>query len=546
MQPNSQRPGRRNISTDGFLTATSSHTKKKSTETTPKRSIGGPIPKKDGFTARPSIVLPNQKPIKLKTGPRKPLILPKKADKNPPKNNFFKKIFSRGDKPKLTGYKRILKWGGLSLATTLVIFGGLFGWRIYRSIAHITNNNNPFSLFGAFSDTKLKGQDSGRVNILLAGNSTDDPGHAGASLIDSMMVLSIDTKNNQAFIISIPRDLWVNIPSLGYEKINATGTVTDFKANGYPDGGMGQLEKTLHDYLGLDVGYYALINYTAFRDMVNAVGGISVNIESTDSRGLYDPNISKAEGGPLKLSNGWQQLNGQAALNLARARGDNYYAYGFPASDFDRTNHQRQMLLALKDKASTLSLLTDSTKITNLFDAISKNVTTDLKLNEIVALYKLTKDIDPAKIQSYNLNNINDQQLLVNYTSPSGQSALSPAAGVDDFTAIKKVLQKLMSSDPLVQESAKVVVLNASDVTGLAKQEGQKLDYIGMTISAVNDAPDGYSKTMVVNNAADKPSSLSKLQNLFGVTASSDQTLKATYPNADFIVVLGADRTWNQ
>lgn len=551
MQPNSQRPRRRTITTDGFLTP-QARSRKKNPDGTPKRQIGGPMPKKDGLTPRPNIALPvNQK--------RRPQNNPKAELKSSslfetsPKNQADKKtrfkLFSRrkktDDKKPQSRSRRIVKWSIIALATLLLLVAGWFGWRIYRSIAHITNNNNPFSLFGAFGDTKLRGQDSGRVNILLAGNSTDDPGHDGASLTDSIMVLSIDTNNHQAFILSIPRDLWVYISDLGYhEKINATGNAVDFSEAGYPDGGMGQLEKTIEDYLGLDINYYALINYTAFRDMVNAVGGITVNIQSSDSRGLYDSNISKADGGPLKLSNGWQELDGQTALNLARARGDGAVSYGFPMSDFDRTEHQRQMLLALKDKATGLNIITDTKKITDLFDAISKNITTDFKLNELVALYNLTKDINPSTIDSYNLNNINNQQLLSNYTTPDGRSALAPAAGVEDFSNIKKAIQKLTSNDPVVRESASVVVLNATEINGLAGRESQKLDYAGMNITVVSDAPNGYTSTIVVKNSDDKSGTANKLQDLYGVSASQDSTLQATYPSADFIIVLGTDKTW--
>ncbi len=79
------------------------------------------------------------------------------------------------------------------------------------------------------------------------------------------------------------------------------------------------------------------------------MGGIDLTIKSTDRRGLYDPNIDWTTKGPLvKLTNGPHHLSGRQALNLARARGDAYNSYGFAGSDFDRTENQRKMLVALK------------------------------------------------------------------------------------------------------------------------------------------------------------------------------------------------------
>src|SRR5581483_1704119 len=149
------------------------------------------------------------------------------------------------------------------------------------------------------------------------------------------MLLSINTKNNTAWMLSIPRDLWVNIPNHGYNKINAVyefGQNDNFSENGYPNGGMGELEKIVSQKLAIPIDYYALINYTAFKQSVDAVGGVSINIQSHDPRGLFDAYTH------LKLPNGNVTLNGQQALDLARARGDNAagdISYGFPQSDFD-------------------------------------------------------------------------------------------------------------------------------------------------------------------------------------------------------------------
>lgn len=414
-------------------------------------------------------------------------------------------------------------------------------WKLYNNIAKITHNSNPFSLLSAFQPVPLKGQDTGRVNVLLAGNSVDDPNHGGASLTDSIMILSLNTRDHSAFLLSVPRDLWVNIPGIGGDhKINSAILANNFQSSGYPNGGMGQLEKVITDNLGINLDYYALINYSAFRDAVNAVGGITVNINSPDKRGLYDPNIAKVDGGPLKLPNGPQTLNGQTALNLARARGDSAYSYGFPGSDFDRTMHQRQMLLALKSKVATTSVLADPLKIGKLADAIGNNLQTDMKLNELETFYSLTKDLNTSNIASYNVNYINHQQLLANYTASDGEAALVPAAGIDNFSHIQAAIKQLTSNDPLVKENASVVVLNGGSINGLAKRQADSLTAKGLNVMAVGQAASAYPQTVLIDNSGGhKSGTLSALQKFYGVTATSDKTLQATYPNAQFIVVLG-------
>lgn len=459
----------------------------------------------------------------------------RKAERAPRQRHSFKHWLTHWNR------RKVIKVSLLTLLCAILLAGGWLGWKVYHGLARATNNNNPLSLLGAFKPVPLKNTD-GRVNVLLAGNSVDDPGHEGASLTDSIMVLSIDTRTKQASMLSIPRDLWVSIPGEGHQKINVAGTIDDFRASGYPSGGMGQLEQIITQNLGIPIHYYALVNYSAFRDLVSAVGGVKVNIQSEDSRGLYDPNIAKVDGGPLKLANGPQVLDGQTALNLARARGESYRAYGFPKSDFDRTNHQRQILLALKEKLTTTAVWTNPLKISQLADAVGKNVKTDFKLAELQTLYHYTKGVNDSNIASFNLNDLKkDATLLSNYTAPNGQAALIPAAGLDDFSQIKIALNRLFSSDPVVKEGATVVVLNGGGVTGLARKEADALIAKKLDVAAVSDAPQPYAATQIVDTSkGSMPGTKKVLQARYGNHFVASDPAVSDY-TADFIVILGKD-----
>ena len=412
-----------------------------------------------------------------------------------------------------------------------LLVGGWMAWKVLSNLAKSTKGN----LAGLLSDTKLKGEDVGRVNILLAGDSTDDPGHGGSNLTDSIMILSIDTQQNTAFMLSVPRDLWTKVPGYGHQKINAANA----------DGGMDLLEKVIEQDFGIDINYQALVNYTAFKQAVDAVGGIDVTIASSDKRGIYDPNISRDQHGPLILKNGLQHLDGQTALNLARARNDptpdGRYGYGLPRGDFDRAANQRLMLTALSKKILSSGTLANPLKISQLLDALGNNVRTDFKTDELRRLYELGKKIDSSKIQSLSLT---DKNLVADYQTSDGQSAQAPAAGADDFGDIQQYMKQLMSHDPVVKEGAQVVVLNASGVSGLAKREGDALKAKGIDVANVGNATGDYETTVVVDNSNGKmTATLQYLKGRYGSsTVAADAAATRAYPEADFIVILGADR----
>ena len=419
-----------------------------------------------------------------------------------------------------------------------LFLGGKFLWNAHKLFGG--------NLLGVLSSTKLDGEDKGRVNILLAGNSADDVGHNGGELTDSIMILSIDTRHNKAFMLSVPRDLYVSLPDQGYHKINyayVAGENDGFRENGYPKGGMGELEQVVEENFGLDINYYALVNYKAFKQAVDAVGGIDVTIKSSDPRGLYDPNIDYSTRKPLvKLSNGTHHLNGQQALNLARARGDSSYSYGFAGSDFDRTQHQREMLVALKSKAVSAGVLANPAKLSSLFDAIGNNVKTDLELPEVRRLYEVTKPIGNGGIQSYSLNNVDGKNLLTNYTNNAGESTLVPAAGIDDYSDIQAFLKRLMSSNAVVQEGATVVVLNATDKFGLASKERTALAAKNFTIGAVGNADTTQPKTTIIDvSGGKKPGTLAALKKYYNATSTTTNPYTNVY-DTDFIVMLGNDR----
>ena len=466
---------------------------------------------------------------RISTVPTKLLSMPNPL---PPRSRKFKRFF------KAIPFKRIAIILGLLALLTGGWVGGKFLYNTHKLFGG--------SIFNVLKTTKLVGESTGRVNILLAGNSADDAGHDGANLTDSIMIMSLDTINKKVFLLSIPRDLWVNLAGFGHQKINAAyveGENYGFSQAGYPTGGMGQLQQVIEQNLGITINYRALVNYSAFKQAVDAVGGIDVNIASSDKRGLYDPSIDWTTHGPLvKLGNGVHHLTGQQALDLARARGDDYRSYGFDNADFDRTQNQRLMLVALKAKVVTAGVIANPSKLSKLSDAIGNNVKTNFNLSEVRRLYDLVKSIDSSNIQSLSLNSANGKNLLANYTAPDGELALIPSAGIDDYSLIQAFVAQHTSTNPVVQEGAAVVLLNATNTAGLATKVKTSLSAKNIKIAAVGDALANQAKTTIIDTTAGKmPATKALLKQLYGDNFTTVNSYAGAY-TADFIILLGADQ----
>ncbi len=348
---------------------------------------------------------------------------------------------AREPKPKRRWIKRVLRLLSLLILIPPLVIG-IWDYRNFSRAGEQLFGSD--SILGLISPRPLKSTD-GRVNVLLIGYSADDPGHAGANLTDSILILSMNTAAKTGFMLSVPRDLYVDIPSYGQAKINEAyqaGEAMNFSEPGYSPGGAGLLEQVITEAFGIDLHYHALINYGAVRDAVDALGGVPVTIESSDPRGLYDPNFRPQEGGPLQLANGPQHLDGQTALRLTRARGSTRGSYGFPLSDFNRTQNQQKVFAAILGELSW-ELVLDPRTNGKIFDAAAANITTSITLSEVFPFYRLFTSIPLSSLTSVSLHDVNDVNLLKSHTTRSGQSALIPAAGISNYSQIQATIRSL-------------------------------------------------------------------------------------------------------
>lgn len=434
------------------------------------------------------------------------------------------------------GVKRTL----LALLIVIVLVAGYVGIKAFIASGKVFKGNL-FDLLG--SSQQLKTDQYGRSNILIFGTSEDDgPDHGGANLTDSIMVVSIDQKNKNAVMMSIPRDLWVKFGAAcnaGYEgKINEVyNCYSDEGAN--ETKGAEALMQNIGDNFGMDIQYYAHVNYTVVRQAVDAVGGVDITIDSSDPRGILDRNfdwICRYSCYKVKYSNGPAHLDGEHALYLARARNDNG-GYGLPGGNFDREKNQQKILAALKDKATSAGTLSNPITITNLIDSLGNNVRTNFTGPEVKTLIGLGKDIPTKGITSISL--VDKAHAVVTTGNVGAQSVVRPVAGIYDFSEIKTYVRQKLNS--INGESGVVDVLNGSDGIGVATAKANQLRTQGITVGEVADAPAGnYAPIQWYDLTNGKqPKTSAKLKQVLGVNATGTTLPSGIQSSADFVIIVG-------
>lgn len=311
----------------------------------------------------------------------------------------------------------------------ILLGAGLFTVRLWAVLHAISPDSSPtdliVTLVHAQSDEpgslgwKIKHDE--RINVLLLGYG--GPGHDGPYLTDSIMLVSIKATSRQAILISLPRDLWVRIPALPNNG-SMTGKVNSAYAIGtdhrnYPnvraqwktDTGGGDLAAaTISQLTNQHIDYWVGVDFKAFRDVVNALGGVQLNVPTP----LDDPYFPAGETTGymhIHFNAGPQQLNGERALEYARSRET--------TTDFDRSRRQQAIMLAVRQKAVSVNAIPH---LFQLLAALENNVRTNLRPQEIQQLADLTGQFKDADIRHIGIDTSN----LLRSGFINGQYALLP------------------------------------------------------------------------------------------------------------------------
>lgn len=456
-----------------------------------------------------------------------------------------KKGRRKAKKPQ-TKTRRIIKWVAIALVVILVAVGA---WVAYKAL-RASNNIFKGNLFDIIQNQPLKEDANGRSNILIFGTSEDDPGHEGGDLTDSIMVVSVDQDKKNAYMVSIPRDLYVDYGAVcpeGYRgKINSMYSC--FAGDGNQGDGANALKGKVGEVLGLDIQYFAHLNYTAVRQAVDAVGGVDIKIESSDPKGILDRNFDwkcNYKCYYVNYKNGEVvHMDGEHALAFSRAR-NAAGGYGLPNGNFDREKNQQKVIQALREKAVSAGTLTNIGKITGLLDALGDNIRTNFETKEIRTLMTLGSDIKSDAIQSVSL--VEEGNMLVKTANVGGASIVQPIAGLFDYSAIAAHVKKMLNATDVTREAAGVAVYNASGVAGLAQTEADKMGEKGMMILVVDNAPEGtYSgKVEIYQIGEPKKATKAELEKSYGVKVKTSPSPIPAAEGTSFIVIVVSDPAAN-
>jgi len=406
------------------------------------------------------------------------------------------------------------------------------------------------------SDRELKGEKDGRINILLLGMG--GKGHDGGYLTDTIMLLSLDPETKKASMISIPRDMSIPVEgSSNWTKINNINAFAEVKESN--SGGLA-ISQALSDILELPIDYYVRVDFEGFKNIVNKIGGIEVNVEKSFDDYSYP--ISGREDDPdyysrfehLHFDKDWQKMDGDLALKYARSR----HGSNGEASDFARAKRQQLVIQAAKEKLLKANTLLNPVTLTGIITELNEHISTNLKTWEMIKLWSNFKDIGREDIISKVLDN-SPGGLLRATINEQGSYVLLPTNG--DFSEIRYLVQNIFQEAPkeekatIVTERSKLKILNGTWINGLANRTSMDMEKYGFDIVGVgNSSRRNFEKSIVYDLAfGEKMKSLSILKEKTGasVTFELPEWLKEDLSKEleeskdlekpDFILILGQD-----
>lgn len=292
-------------------------------------------------------------------------------------------------------------------------------------------------------ENNLDGYSKDRINLLLLGMG--GIGHDGPFLTDTNIIASIKPSTGQIAMISIPRDLGVKIPGHDWHKIN--------HANAYGEadksGSGGELaKKVIERTFDINIHYYARVDFQAFEEIVDEVGGLTVNVDTGFEDPMYPADNYEYQ--TLEFSSGIQTMYGERALQFVRSRHGN----NGEGSDFARARRQQKVLFALKEKILSFSTLLNPIKINGIKNSLERHITTDMDFADIMAFVKLIKELNTNSIITMVLDDSPNNFLENSYTN-EGAFILSPKAG--DFDDINTMIKNIFEEEQINNDTPEQV-----------------------------------------------------------------------------------------
>lgn len=262
------------------------------------------------------------------------------------------------------------------------------------------------------------------LNVLLLG-SDQRPGDP-VWRTDVIMIAFLDVSNGRAAILSLPRDLYVNIPTRGWDRIN----IADFwgEYTKYPGGGPGLLDRVIEENFGIRVDKYARVDFDGFKQIVDTLGGIDVNVPCELEDDFIDP-TSPTGFRHFQVDAGINHMDGDTALMFVRQRHN--------TGDISRAQRQQRVVFALREKLLSPDVIT---KIPQLYGQLQDTVQTDFGPVDVPGLIQIGTHIKPETIRG----RVVDGTMWSFWTTPDGKSVL-----VFDKDKVRAAVDDLFNAPPI-------------------------------------------------------------------------------------------------
>jgi len=372
---------------------------------------------------------------------------------------------------------------------------------------------------------------SSRISVLVMGLDSRAADSDDIPRTDTMILFSLDPQSRTAGMLSIPRDLWVEIPGFDYSKINTAYRLGE--VYNIAERGPGLALTTVENLLGMEIDYYAMVDFNAFEDFIDELGGITVNVPT---KIVVDP-LGKHNTETLKA--GEHLLPGYLALAYARSRNSS-------GSDFDRAGRQQQVVMAMRDKILSAEML--PTLIKNspaLYQSLSSGISSNLTLMQLVRLAWVAQQIPGENIRQ-GVIGVDQVDFAYSY---DGQDILRPLPNeirqlrdqIFSLTGPVVPLAPQGDSQTLVDEEyATVLVLNGTYTPGLASQTADYLRTSGLTVTEPGNADEYYEMTTIIDYTGN-PHTVAMIVELMSISTENVFHRYDVSGQADVVVIAGQD-----
>ena len=381
-----------------------------------------------------------------------------------------------------------------------------------------------------------------RINILFVGLRGGAPTEGDCPFCtDTLILLTVDPATNTAGMLSIPRDMWVNVPGFGYSRINTAWTLG--RRSKLPGGGPNLTMKTVSHFIGVPVDYYVQVDFDAFVDMIDLIGGVDVYNEETM---VLDPASHGKDYPKVKLTCcGMRHLNGTVALAYARCR---HIEQGCKDGDIGRAKRQQKVIFGIRDKAMAPEYFPGLlAKAPELYGTFSAGIRTNLPLDDAVKLAVMVRNIPEENIRNgvIDTSMVGFGNVILGGQNASVMKPLPDKIRIlrdEIFTAGGPVSP--LADDPLRSlvraDGARIRLLNATSTPKLETRTRIYLSQKGMLVMEAGETK-AQSRTVVVLYSP-KLYTLKFLIGLFQIDRNTQILIKRDpSETVDIEVQLGSD-----